>query len=480
MQDNLKAKVLSSLIWKILERGGTQGIQFIIQIILARLLSPEDYGVIAIIMIFIALANVFVQSGFSVALIQKKDSDDTDFSSVFYLSLLVAGLMYFVLYFFAPIIADFYRNIELIKVLRVLSLTLFLGAFNSIQNTIIAKKLEFKKQFLSSLIAVIVSGIVGIMMAYKNFGVWALVYQQLLNQTLICILLLKIVKWRPKLLFSFLKLKKLFSFGSKLLLSSLLDTLYMNITGLLIGKIYSPSILGFYNRGNQFPQIIVSNFNGAIQEVMFPALSAEQENTQRVKEMIRRSIVTSSYIVIPLMMGLIVIAEPMIKILLTDKWLPSAPYLRIFCLIYAFWPLHTANLQAINALGRSDIFLKVEIIKKILGLLILFMTVEHGAYVVAIGVFISNIISSFINSYPNKKLLDYGYFEQIIDIIPLLLISILTGVCIYGIILFRLNEVLTIILQVILGAVIYLFLSYSFKLECILYIIKTLRKKENF
>ncbi|WP_330111439.1 lipopolysaccharide biosynthesis protein [Cetobacterium somerae] len=477
MQNNLKSKVLSSLIWKLLERGGTQGIQFTIQIVLARLLTPEDYGIIAIIMIFIALANVFIQSGFGTALIQKKNTDEEDFSSVFYLSLFIATLLYLILYFTAPLISDFYKNIELIKILRVLSLTLFLGAFNSIQNTIIAKNMDFKKQFLSSLIAGIVSGIVGIFLAYKNFGVWALVYQQLSNQFLICVTLLNVVKWRPKLIFSFSKIKKLFVFGSKLLVSSLLDTLYMNITSLVIGKVYTPVMLGFYNRGNQFPQLIVSNFNGSIQAVMFPALSAEQDNKKRVKEIVRRSIVTSSYIIFPLMIGLMVIAEPMVKVLLTDKWLECVPYLRIFSLSYALWPIHTANLQAINALGRSDIFLKLEIIKKILGIVILIISMKYGVYMIAVGVLISGVISSFINGYPNKKLLNYGYLEQAKDIIPSLFISIVMGILVYCLTLLKINDFLIIFMQTLLGIVIYISLSYLFRLECFLYIIKTLKNR---
>lgn len=477
MQENLKSKILSSLIWKLSERVGTQGIQFVIQIILARLLTPEDYGLIAIIMIFIAFANVFVQSGFGTALIQKKEADEEDFSSVFYLSFVIAGILYCILYFIAPLISNFYKNVELTKLLRVLSLTLFLGTFNSIQNTIIAKNMDFKKQFLSSLVAGLISGLIGILMAYNNFGVWSLVFQQLSNQLTICVILTIVVKWKPKLVFSFYKIKQMFIFGSKLLISSLLDALYMNITSLVIGKVYTPIMLGFYNRGSQFPQLIVSNFNGSIQAVMFPALSAEQENKDRVKDIVRRSIVTSSYIIFPLMVGLIVIAEPMVKILLTDKWLPCVPYLRIFSLSYALWPIHTANLQAINAIGRSDIFLKLEIIKKILGITILLGTLKYGIYAIAVGVLISGIMSSFINGYPNKKLLNYRYTEQIKDIIPSLLISLIMGILICGLTLLKVNDFLIIIIQIFLGLIIYVSLSYFFKLECFLYILKILKNR---
>ncbi|MEE0138396.1 lipopolysaccharide biosynthesis protein [Fusobacterium ulcerans] len=477
MENNLKSKVLSSLIWKLLERGGTQGIQFLIQIILARMLTPDDYGVIAIIMIFIALANVFIQSGFNTALIQKKKTDDIDFSSVFYLSLGVASILYIILYLTVPIIANFYKTVELIKILRVLSLTLFLGVFNSIQNTIIIKNMEFKKEFFSSLIAVFFSGILGIILAYKNYGVWALVYQQLANQFLICLILWNIVRWRPKFLFSLERIRILFAFSGKLLLSSLFDTFYMNITSLVIGKIYTTSMLGFYNRGNQFPQLIISNFNGSIQAVIFPALSAVQEDRNRIKEIVRRSIVTSSYIIFPLMIGLMIIATPLIKILLTDKWLPCVPYLRIFCLSYALWPIHTANLQAINAVGRSDIFLKLEIIKKILGLSILIVSMNYGMYAIAVGVLITGILSSFINGQPNKIILNYGYLEQIKDICPSLVLSLVMGCLIYPISMMKLNNLTIIIVQIILGVFVYIFLSYILKLECFIYIVKILKNR---
>ena len=361
-----KTTVLSSLFWKLMERGGTQGIQFIVQIVLARLLLPEDYGLIALVTIFIALANTFIQSGFNTALIQKKDADEVDFSSVLYLSLLAAGILYIVLYMSSSVIANFYQEPELTSVLRVLSITLFFGAFNSIQNAYVAKNMMFKELFFSSLGAMLISGVVGVIAAYMGFGVWALVIQQLTNQCMVTVIMWFTVKWRPKFIFSLKRVKVLFSYGSRLLASALISRLYMDIGTLIIGRIYSPAILGFYNRGEQFPQLIVSNIDGSIQSVMLPTLSAHQDDRVRVKDMVRRSIVTSSFIMLPMMVGLAVVAEPVVKILLTDKWLPSVPFLRIFCASYALMPVHTANLQAINALGRSDIFLRLEIIKNII------------------------------------------------------------------------------------------------------------------
>ena len=468
-----KSSILSSLFWKLMERGGTQGIQFIVQIVLARLLIPEDYGIITLVTIFIIIANVFVQSGFNTALIQKKDANEADFSSVFYLSLFVASLLYVILFFTAPIIAAFYEELQLILVLRVISVTLFLGAFNSIQNAVIARKMQFKKLFFSSVGAIVISGIVGIIMAYTGFGVWALVVQEIMNQLLITIILWFTVKWRPILLFSFARVKSLFSYGWKLLVSSLIDTLYMNLSSLIIGKIYNAEMLGFYNRGKQFPELIITNIDGSIQSVMFPAFASQQDNRKRVKDMVRRSIVTSSFILFPMMVGVAVIAEPLVKILLTEKWLLCVPFLQISCVIYALWPIHTANLQAINALGRSDIFLKLEIIKKILGLTILGVTVFYGVYAIALGGIVSGLIGTIINSYPNKKLLNYSYKEQWKDIMPSLLLSLVMGAVVYSVQLFGMTVWPTLIVQGFVGIILYVGMARIFKLECFTYLLLT-------
>lgn len=477
MSSNLRTKIFSSLIWKFLERGGTQGIQFILQMVLARLLTPKDYGTVALITIFIAISTVFVQSGFNTALIQKKDIDEEDISSVFYVSLFIATIMYIILWIFAPTIANFYKILELTSIVRGMGLVLFLNTFNSIQNAIVSRNMEFKRLFYSSLGAIIISGILGIILAYRGFGVWSLVYQQLMNQFSICIILWFTVKWRPKLLFSIKKVKKLFSFGGKLLCSSLIDTIYRELVNLIVGKVYSPAMLGYYNRGDQFPKVIVSNFNGSIQSVIFPALASIQHDKVRVKEIMRRAIMMSSYIVFPAMVGLIVVSEPMIRLVLTERWLPCVPYLRVFCLSYALWPIHTANLQAINAIGRSDIFLKLEIIKKIIGVSIIIVTSRYSPYIMAIGTVFSGIISSFINSYPNKKLLNYSYLEQMKDILPSLFISIIMGIIIYLIQLLVYRDILTIILQVILGGILYVMLSYIFKNKSFFYLVNILKSK---
>lgn len=474
-----KFKIFSSLFWKLMEHGGTQAIQFIVQIVLARLLLPDDYGIIALIVIFISLANVFVESGFNSALIQKKNADETDFSSVFYVSLLVAGVLYVILFIAAPVIADFYAEPLLIPVLRVLAITLFFGAFNSIQNTIVSVNLQFKKLFFSSTGAILVSGSAGIYMAYSGFGVWALVAQQLCNQLLITLILWFTVEWRPKLVFSVERVKVLFSYGWKLLVSALINTFYMQLRSLIIGKLYNPAMLGFYNRGQQFPALIIENINGSIQSVLFPVLSSQQDHRQRVKEMVRRAIVTSSFVIFPMMAGLVVTAEPIVKILLTDKWLPCVPFLQIFCASYALWPIHTANLQAIKAVGRSDIFLKLELVKISFGLIILAVTVFYGVYAIAWGQLLSSIIASFINAYPNKRLLNYSYLEQVKDIMPAFTLSLLMGAVVYCIRLFEMALWSTLIIQILVGIIVYIAMAWFFKLECFNYLLAAIKEYKN-
>jgi O-antigen/teichoic acid export membrane protein len=469
--ENIKKTVVSSLAWKLLERIGTQGIQFAVQILLARILSPENYGTIALISIFIAIANVFIQSGFSTALIQKKDTSEEDFSSVFYLSLVIAAIFYLILFITSPLIARFYNNGQLIYILRVLSLTLFLGAFNSVQNAVIAKKMQFKKLFFSSLGSIVISGIAGIICAYLGYGVWALVIQQLVNQLSVTLILWFTVDWHPKKVFSLERVKVLFSFGWKLLASALLETFYANIRSLIIGKLYTPATLGFYNRGDQFPQIIVSNINGSIQAVIFPALSSEQDNIEKIKNMVRRAIMMSSFLIFPMMTMLAVTAKPLVIVLLTEKWLPCVPFIQIFCVSYALWPIHTANLQAINALGRSDIFLKLEVIKKIFGTLILIVSIFYGIKAIAYGMLFSSIMFSFVNAYPNLKLLNYSYIEQLKDIIPSLIISLIMGFLIHLFSYLNMSNWMTLVFQTLTGIFLYLGLSKIFKVESYKYLI---------
>ena len=470
-----KASIISSLIWKFMERMGIQGTQFVVSIVLARLLAPDDFGLIALVMAVIAIANVFVQSGLGTALIQKKDADDTDFSSVFHASLLLAAVVYAIIFFTAPLIADFYDKQALIPIIRVLTLSLFIGVFNSIQYAYVARQMMFKKLFFRSIGSMIPSSIIGIVMAFTGFGVWALVAQQLSNAFLSVLIMWFVVPWRPQWILSFESLKKLFSFGWKLLISSVIDTVYSQIQSFIIGKMFSTASLAFYDRGSHFPYIVVNNINNSIQAVMLPSLSAYQDDKPQVKKMVRRAIVTSSFLIIPMMAGLAAAAEPIVKILLGDKWLPCIPFVQIFCFIYAFYPIHTSNLSAINAMGRSDIFLKLEIIKKIFGLSLLAASILYFRTPIGIayGASVSTVIASFINAFPNKKLLNYSYFEQISDIAPSALLTCAMALVITSLNHLQLNVYLTLVLQILIGAIFYLGLAKLLHFESLDYLIKT-------
>lgn len=476
-ETNMKSKVLSGLFWKVMENGGTQGIQFIVSIILAKLLTPEEYGIVGLITIFITIANVFVQNGFNTALIQKKNADDVDFSSVFYLSLGVAAVMYAVLFAGAPLIAAFYEEPELVLIVRVLAVILFFGAVTSVQNAVVARRMEFRGLFFATLAAVIISGLLSICMAYKGMGVWALVGQQIAYYFFLMLVLFITVSWKPGLLFSITRVKTLFSFGWKLLCSSLLDTVYNNIYGLVIGKAYNNEVLGYYNRGDQFPKLITNNLGVAIQSVMLPAFSASQSDKPRVKSMVRRSIVTSSFVILPMMAGLIAVAEPMVLVILGEKWLSCVPFLKLMCVAYSFWPIHIANLQAINAMGRSDTFLKLEIIKKTVGVAGLIIGIGFNVYILVILKAVIDFLCTFINAWPNKKLLDYSIIEQWKDILPSAAISIVMGICVFSIQFVISNAVICLIVQIVIGALVYLGLAKLFKLESFNYLLDIVKAK---
>ncbi len=459
--------ILSALIWKFLERFGVQGTQFVLQIILARLLDPEHYGVLSLMVIFTALANVFIQRGFNTALIQNKDVTEEDYSSVFWVTMTVAVLLYSGFFAAAPFIAQYYEMPDLVQPFRVLCLVLFPGALNSIQLAKVSRALDFKKVFRSNVAAIVVSGATGIVLAYLGAGLWALVAQNLTNVLVACMVMWFTVRWRPRRVCNLRRVKVLFAYGWKLLVSGLMDTLYQDLRSLVIGKKYSSDTLGFYNRGKQFPQFIINAVNTSVQSVLLPAMSAKQDDKAQVKVMMRKSITVSAYIIFPMMAGLAGVAEPLVRLLLTDKWLPCVPYMQIYCFTFAFYPVHTCNLQAINAMGRSDVFLKLEIIKKLMGVTALVIAVAFFDSPIAIALtgIVTCLINCFVNASPNKKLVGYSYFEQIKDILPSMLGSLVMCGCVLAVQILKLNSFVTMAIQVFLGVAVYVAISAVFKLE---------------
>ena len=386
-------------------------------------------------------------------------------SIVFYFNLVVCVILYIGMFVASPYIAAFYGDDTLTPIIRVLSLTIIISGVKGIQQAYVSRNMLFKRFFFSTIGGTIFSAILGIGMAYAGFGVWALVVQQLSNTAIDTLILWITVKWRPKKLFSWSRLKVLLSFGWKLLVSSLLDTGYNNLRNLIIGKMYSSADLAFYNQGDKFPKVIVTNINTSIDSVLLPTMSNVQDDKERVKQMTRRAIKTSTYVMAPLMMGLAFCAEPIVSLVLTDKWFPCVPFLRIFCITYMFWPVHTANLNAINAMGRSDWFLRLEITKKIMGMTILLSTMWFGVMAMAYSLLLSSVLSQIINSWPNRKLLGYGYLEQVRDFAPGILLAVIMGICVYFISFLHLPTIVTLLIQFIVGAAIYIGVSAILKLE---------------
>ncbi len=468
--------VLSNLMWRFAERFCAQGISFVISIVLARLLKPEDYGTVALTTIFIAILDVFVNCGMGTALVQKKEADNLDFSTVFLFNIVWCTLLYILLFLLAPFIATFYGNDEFVLLIRIAGLAIVISGIKNVFQAYISKNMQFKKFFYAALGGTLLSGVVGIILAYKGFGAWALVLQNLLNMLVDTIVLCIVIDWHIQMEFSFQRLKRLFSFGWKLFISNLLETIYNNMRSLVIGKYYSTADLAFYEKGQGWPKLIIGNINSSIDSVLLPALSAEQDKVTRVKEMTRKAIKVSSYVIWPMLIGLIAIAEPLVKVVLTEKWLPCTLYLQLACSVYMFWPIHTANLNAIQAMGRSDIFLKLEIVKKIIGIASLLLTIPRGVQAIAIGYAITAPIFALINMIPNIKLLDYSVKEQVRDIIPSSLMTFIMFFAVKIVKVLEVSDLYMVLIQISVGVSVYLMLSVYTRMSPFAYLVDVLKK----
>lgn len=469
---NSKKKIVSSLMWAFLERCGAQGIGLVVNIILARLLTPDDYGILAIITIFTNISAQFVQNGFGVALIQNSSVSEEDYSSVFHVGLGITAALYGVIWIFAPQIGVFYETDALVWPLRVLSITLFLGTVQSVQTAKLRREMDFKSLMFLTLIASSCGGAVGILLAWLQAGVWALVFQQLMASIATCAALFLRYRWIPKMKISWRRVRILFSFGWRILASGLMETLYTNLNGLIIGKKYSPSMLGYYDKGSMLPNQVISNINSSIQNVMLSALSRQQGDLERCKQMVRRAMQLSCFLIFPMMAGLAATAETVVAILLTEVWLPCVPFMQLSCLIYATIPISTTNLQIIKAMGRSDIYLKLEIIKKVIGLVILIITVVcfDSVFAIMLGTAITMPIGVLINASPNKQLIGYSFKEQFIDLMPPMLLSVAMFIVVYGIKWFSISLWPKLTLQVLTGVVFYVAMAAIFRLESFIYV----------
>ena len=466
MEDKrLSEKITSGVFWTFGERILAQLTSFVVSVVLARFLMPEQYGIVSLVMVFITLANVLVSNGFGESLIQKKDSNETDFSTIFWCSLAFSSLLYILMYIAAPYIAAFYHNDAIIWVFRVLSLKIPISAISTIQHAYVSKHMIFKKFFFSTLGGTLISGVIGIIMAVKGCGAWALVAQYLINTTIDTIILFITVSWRPRFIFSFQSLRELIGFSWKVTAASFINTAYGELRSLIIGRKYSSADLAFYNKGSQFPSLIIANVDTAINTVIFPAMSSVNDDIERLKSLTRRFMQMTSYVITPILVGMIVVAKPMVQFVLTDKWLPTVPFIRIMCLYWLMQPMLTANNQAIKALGRGDLCFKLEIVKKSIGVLLVLFTMNISTSAMAWSSVLLGVISVIVGMIPNTKLIHYSIGEQLSDIKGGILLSGLMGAVVYGIQFLQLPVWVILLLQVSVGGAVYLLLSVKLMLE---------------
>ena len=475
---NIRSSVISSLAWKLLERGGSSLVQLLVQIVMARLLAPDQFGALAIMLVFVNLGNVIVQSGLNTALVQSPDVNSDDCSTVFWLSFGVSAVLYAAVFAAAPAVATFYGMPSIVWPLRALALVLVVNAFNSVQVAIVQRALEFRKVFNATIASVLVSGTLGIGCAFAGAGLWALVVQQLSYQLCSCAVLALQVRWRPRAAFKAARAGELFSFGWKLLASGLLDQGYQSLSDLVVGKQFFASSLGLVSQGKKYPQAIGSMLDGAIQPVMLSAVAHVQDDIAYVKRLVRRALKTSTYLIVPCMALFAVVAEPVVRLLLGERWLPAVPFLQMYCFIYALLPIHTSNLQALNGMGRSDLFLKLELIKKAYGIAFIMIGafVFKDVYVLVGGYMLSGAISTLVNAWPNRKVIGYSYLEQVKDICPAFLLAAVSAASAIPVGMLALSDVATILLQAAVMAAAYLGLSKFFKVEALGYLLATAKE----
>lgn len=486
MQENIKKNAVSGVVWMYGERIVAQVVSLVVATIIARILDPEHYGIIAIANVFITICNAFVVTGLGESLVQKKDSDELDFSSIFYVNISLAIILYAIVFVSAPLISSFYdgKYPELVSVSRVMGLRLIIAAINSVQRAKVSKEMSFQKFFWVTLFGTIVSAVVGIVMAYRGFGVWALVAQYMTNSTIDTVMLFLFIRWIPKLQFSMQRVKPLVKYGWKILASSLLSTVYNELRSLLIGKRYMSQDLAFYEKGNTYPKIIVNNLNSAISSVLFPVMSKIQDDTEAVRSVLRKALKATSFLVFPAIAGLALVAEPLVRLLLTEKWLPAVPYLQMMCVVYAILPLSQANLQCITSQGHSAKYLWITFVKRGLGIALLAAVFRISVKWIAISQLTSSVIDYFIDMMACGKYIRYSVWTQLKDLLPNFVLTLVMGssVWLIGCLLSNVGDLVCVVCQAAVGVAVYALGASIFKIETYCYfkhwIKRQLQKKQ--
>ena len=469
--NNLKQKTLSGFIYKFAERGSSQGVNLIVQIILARILMPEEFGTIALLTVFMTILDVFVTYGFGNSLVVNKKSDDLDFSTCFYFGIFLSLVIYGIVWVSSPYISQFfYGHNELDLLVKVMALRMPISAVNSVQHAYIAKNMRFKMFFYATLIGTILSGILSITMAYNGFGVWALVAQYLSNAFFSTITLWIIAKWRPKWIFSFKRLKAIYDYGWKILAVGLVDTIFGQIRSLVIAKQYSKADLAYYNRGYHFAGFGMQLVEPTIAGVLFPALSNCNDDQKMMKSVTQRVTKTSTFMICGIMGLLAAISQPLILVLLTEKWSNSIIFLQIGCMAYLLRPLQVINNCVIRASGRSGLLLKLDLVKKGIGVLLLLLSMPYGVEAIAWSLVVTNVIATMINIYPNKDILKYGYFEQFKDLAVNLALGMVVAIVVWLYTLLPINNLLMLVLQVGTWLILYVGVSEILKMDSYIYL----------
>ncbi len=480
MQNGLKNKVFGGLVWKTSERVLLNLLNLVLPLYLARILEVADFGIIAIMTVFINISNTLINNGLCNAIIQKKDSDEIDKSTVFWIQTGLAVTLYFIIFIFSPTIADFYGIPEIKNMLRVMSLSFVIGSFAAMQTTELNRTMQFRKSFIANFTATVIYGVVGITLGKLGYGAWSLVFANVLNKLALCVTLTIAIHWKPRFLFSYERFKNLFSYSWKLGLGWLIGTLHQDAYTMVIGKIFNKTTLGYYSKAQTFPNLFSKTSTEIVSGVIFPAISKVQEDKTEVKEFTRKLISLVAFVIFPVMAGLAGVATNLVIVILKAKWLPSVPLLRIFCISFAINILSNANMQPFNAIGRSDVFLKFEMVKRSISIVLLLIVALcfNNILLVACVVAFMGFVSLCMNSYANKKVLDYKLSEQLFDILPVAIFSLVMFMIVYIIGLFLpFSPLISLIVQVIVGILVYLLLCFIFKVKSVTFVVNIIKNK---
>lgn len=474
---SIKEATVTSLLWKVMERGGNAVVQMAVQVVMARLLAPEQFGALAVMLVFVSLGNVIVQSGLNTALIQSPEADDADFSTVFWMSLAVSVALYAAIFLAAPSVAAFYAMPGIVWPLRALGLLLVVSAYNSVQVAKVTRDLQMRKVFRATMASVIFSAVSGIGAAVAGAGLWALVAQQLSYQLVNCVVLAFQVDWKPRMVFRAERARELFGFGWRLLASGLLEQGYQSLADLVVGKRFSPARLGLVSQGKKYPQAVGSMLDGAIQPVMLSAVSRVQDDRARVKRLVRRALKTSTFLIAPAMTLFACCAPSLVPALLGPQWAEAVPFMQVYCMVYALLPIHTTNLQALNGMGRSDLFLRLELVKKAYGIaaLLFCALVLNDVRALVMSYLVTGVLSTFVNAWPNKRVIGYSYAEQVRDIAPAFLLSGAAALTAGLVGSAGLGAWVTVLDQAGAFVLVYLGLAAALRLEAFTYLLRTAR-----